>query len=133
MNLPKALVLTVAATTFCLMTSPAFAVEETTPQNMTCQEFMDMNPKSMTPVAFWVVNRNTDFSGGDYVDWHEVETVSVPKMLQECHKNPAAKLGDLSAVIKKYPPPGIRPGNPPRCGGSRFTHRYRIRTADGGR
>lgn len=30
MNLPKALVLTVAATTFCLMTSPAFAVEETT-------------------------------------------------------------------------------------------------------
>ncbi|MHB7002832.1 acid-activated periplasmic chaperone HdeB, partial [Klebsiella pneumoniae] len=26
---------------------------------------------------------------------------SVPKMLQECHKNPAAKLGDLSAVIKK--------------------------------
>ncbi|MBQ5239099.1 HdeA/HdeB family chaperone [Klebsiella pneumoniae] len=80
MNLPKALVLTVAATTFCLMTSPAFAVEETTPQNMTCQEFMDMNPN---------------------VDWHEVETVSVPKMLQECHKNPAAKLGDLSAVIKK--------------------------------
>ncbi|MDN6920016.1 acid-resistance protein, partial [Klebsiella pneumoniae] len=55
MNLPKAPVLTVAATTFCLMTSPAFAVEETTPQNMTCQEFMDMNPKSMTPVAFWVV------------------------------------------------------------------------------
>ena len=96
MNLPKALVLTVAATTFCLMTSPAFAVEETTPQNMTCQEFMDMNPKSMTPVAFWVVNRNTDFSGGDYVDWHEVETVSVPKMLQECHKSP----------------PGIRPGKP---------------------
>ena len=85
MNLPKAPVLTVAATTFCLMTSPAFAVEETTPQNMTCQEFMDMNPKSMTPVAFWVVNRNTDFSGGDYVDWYEVETVSVPKMLQECH------------------------------------------------
>ncbi len=113
MNLPKAPVLTVAATTFCLMTSPAFAVEETTPQNMTCQEFMDMNPKSMTPVAFWVVNRNTDFSGGDYVDWHEVETVSVPKMLQECHKNPAAKLGDLSAVIKKNPPPpGIRPGKP---------------------
>ena len=52
MNLPKALVLTVAATTFCLMTSPAFAVEETTPQNMTCQEFMDMNPKRvMLPIS----------------------------------------------------------------------------------
>ncbi len=132
MNLPKALVLTVAATTFCLMTSPAFAVEETTPQNMTCQEFMDMNPKSMTPVAFWVVNRNTDFSGGDYVDWHEVETVSVPKMLQECHRTPPLNLA-ISARSSKNNPPGIRPGNPPRCGGPRFTHRYRIRTADGGR
>lgn len=106
MNLPKALVLTVAATTFCLMTSPAFAVQETTPQNMTCQEFMDMNPKSMTPVAFWVVNRNTDFSGGDYVDWHEVETVSVPKMLQQCHKNPGARRGKLTslpAVMRRAP------------------------------
>ncbi|WP_410317414.1 HdeA/HdeB family chaperone [Klebsiella pneumoniae] len=44
---------------------------------------------------------NLAISARDYVDWHEVETVSVPKMLQECHKNPAAKLGDLSAVIKK--------------------------------
>ncbi|RLL31225.1 acid-resistance protein, partial [Klebsiella pneumoniae] len=31
------------------------------------------------------------------------------------------------------PPPASGRGNPPRCGGSRFTHRYRIRTADGGR
>ncbi|MDP1039530.1 HdeA/HdeB family chaperone, partial [Klebsiella pneumoniae] len=60
-----------------------------------------MNQKSMTPVAFWVVNSNTDFSGVDNVDWNEVETVSVPKMLQDCHKNPAAKLGDLSADNKK--------------------------------
>lgn len=85
----------------------------------------------MTPVAFWVVNRNTDFSGGDYVDWHEVETVSVPKMLQECHKNPAAKLGDLSAVIVITP--GIRPGNSAALRRVPLTHRYRIRTADGGR
>ncbi|MEQ5587361.1 HdeA/HdeB family chaperone [Klebsiella pneumoniae] len=73
------------------------ATGETYPKS----DLFNKAPKSMTPVAFWVVNRNTDFSGGDYVDWHEVETVSVPKMLQECHKNPAAKLGDLSAVIKK--------------------------------
>ncbi len=133
MNLPKALVLTVAATTFCLMTSPAFAVEETTPQNMTCQEFMDMNPKSMTPVAFWVVNRNTDFSGGDYVDWHEVETVSVPKMLQECHKNPAAKTWRSQRGHQKITPPASGRGKPAALRRSRFTHRYRIRTADGGR
>ncbi len=132
MNLPKALVLTVAATTFCLMTSPAFAVEETTPQNMTCQEFMDMNPKSMTPVAFWVVNRNTDFSGGDYVDWHEVETVSVPKCCRSATRTPPLNLA-ISARSSKNNPPGIRPGKPAALRRSRFTHRYRIRTADGGR
>lgn len=134
MNLPKALVLTVAATTFCLMTSPAFAVEETTPQNMTCQEFMDMNPKSMTPVAFWVVNRNTDFSGGDYVDWHEVETVSYRKCCRSATRTPPLNLAISARSSKNNPPPRHQAGgNPPRCGGSRFTHRYRIRTADGGR
>lgn len=73
----------------------------TVAQEMGGDHSINKAPKSMTPVAFWVVNRNTDFSGGDYVDWHEVETVSVPKMLQQCHKNPAAKLGDLNSVIKK--------------------------------
>ncbi|MDR8279785.1 acid-resistance protein, partial [Acinetobacter baumannii] len=34
---------------------------------------------------------------------------------------------------QKITPPASGRGNPPRCGGSRFTHRYRIRTADGGR
>ncbi len=101
MNLPKALVLTVAATTFCLMTSPAFAVEETTPQNMTCQEFMDMNPKSMTPVAFWVVNRNTDFSGGVLVALLQHFRYRNGLDFMPVNIVAAAKLGDLSAVIKK--------------------------------
>ncbi|RJK76741.1 acid-resistance protein, partial [Klebsiella pneumoniae] len=38
-----------------------------------------------------------------------------------------------SARSSKITPPASGRGNPPRCGGSRFTHRYRIRTADGGR
>ena len=102
MNLPKALVLTVAATTFCLMTSPAFAVENHAAE-YDLSGIYGYEPKSMTPVAFWVVNRNTDFSGGDYVDWHEVETVSVPKMLQECHKNPPLNLA-ISARSSKITP-----------------------------
>ncbi|MGB7803848.1 acid-activated periplasmic chaperone HdeB [Buttiauxella sp.] len=77
----------------------AFAVQETTPKNMTCQEFIDMNPKYMTPVAFWVVNRNTDFKGGDYVHWQEVETVSVPKIVKQCQKTPKAKLGELTQSV----------------------------------
>ncbi|WP_442865626.1 acid-activated periplasmic chaperone HdeB [Buttiauxella sp. WJP83] len=78
----------------------AFAAQETTPQNMTCQEFINMNPKYMTPIAFWVVNKDTDFKGGDYVHWQEVETVSVPRIYKQCQKTPKAKLGELTHSIK---------------------------------
>ncbi|STT24764.1 acid-resistance protein [Klebsiella pneumoniae] len=111
MNLPKALVLTVAATTFCLMTSPAFAVEETTPQNMTCQEFMDMNPKSMTPVAFWVVNRNTDFSAATMLTGMKSRPFRYRKCCRSATRTPPLNLA-ISARSSKNNPPGIRPGKP---------------------
>ncbi|WP_435952114.1 acid-activated periplasmic chaperone HdeB [Dryocola sp. BD626] len=96
MNIKKAVALIIASVAVGASINTAFALQETTPQNMTCQEFIDMNPRTMTPIAFWVVNKNTDFKGGDYVDWHEVETVSVPQMVKECHQNPKAKLGELA-------------------------------------
>lgn len=101
MNLFKVFVLIVVVIIFCLMISLVFVVEEIMLQNMICQEFMDMNLKSMILVVFWVVNCNIDFSGGDYVDWYEVEIVLVLKMLQECYKNFVVKFGDFSVVIKK--------------------------------
>ncbi len=71
-----------------------------------------MNPKSMTPVAFWVVNRNTDFSGGDYVDWHEVETrFGTENAGRSATRTPPLNLA-ISARSSKNNPPGIRPGKP---------------------
>ncbi len=37
-----------------------------TPKGMSCQEFVDLNPQTMAPVAFWVLNEDEDFKGGDY-------------------------------------------------------------------
>ena len=48
------------------MTNVAKAAQDLIPSNMTCQEFLDMNPKSYTPIAFWVLNKDTDFKGGNY-------------------------------------------------------------------
>jgi acid stress chaperone HdeB len=100
MNLKVSLSIIIAAAAMATTINSAFAEQETTPQNMTCREFMDMNPKSMTPIAFWVVNRNTDFKGGDYVHWKEVETVAVPKIFKQCQKTPTAKLGELTPTVK---------------------------------
>ena len=49
-----------------------------TPKGMSCQEFVDLNPQTMAPVAFWVLNEDEDFKGGDYVDFQETETTAVP-------------------------------------------------------
>lgn len=65
---------------------------ENTPKNMTCREFIDMNPKAMTPVAFWVINKDTNFAGGDYVDWDEVDTTSVPLLIKVCKANPQSRI-----------------------------------------
>uniref|UniRef100_UPI001EFDADE8 HdeA/HdeB family chaperone n=1 Tax=Salmonella enterica TaxID=28901 RepID=UPI001EFDADE8 len=32
-----------------------------TPKGMSCQEFVDLNPQTMAPVAFWVLNEDEDF------------------------------------------------------------------------
>ncbi|MEL4012912.1 acid-activated periplasmic chaperone HdeB [Dryocola clanedunensis] len=101
MNHRKVIPTFIACAAIALSINSAFALQETTPQNMTCQKFTDMNPKTMTPIAFWVVNKNTDFKGGDYIDWHEVETVSVPQMVKQCNQNPHAKLGELNLNAKK--------------------------------
>lgn len=101
MNIKASISIIITAAALSTTFNSAFAAQqETTPQNITCQEFMDMNPKSMTPIAFWVVNRNTDFKGGDYVHWHEVETVAVPKIFKQCQKTPHAKLGEITPALK---------------------------------
>ncbi|WP_420808691.1 HdeA/HdeB family chaperone [Citrobacter tructae] len=79
-----------------------FAAEatEVAPQDMTCKEFVNLSSKYMTAIAFVVVNKNSDFKGDDYVSLHEVETVSVPKILKQCHQTPSAKLGELIGRVK---------------------------------
>lgn len=82
----------IAAFAAVMNTAYAEKLNENIPDNMSCKEFVDMNPKAMTPVAFWIINKDTDFSGGDYVDWREVDTVSVPKLIDICKKSPESKL-----------------------------------------
>lgn len=74
--------------------------KEVTPKNMSCQEFIDLNPQTMAPVAFWMLNKDVDFKGGDYVDFNETETTAVPLTLEICKKNPHSPLKDIKDTVK---------------------------------
>lgn len=100
MNIKKTFSVAITAMTIAFSINNAFALQESTPSDMTCQEFIDMNPNAMAPVAFWVVNRNSDLKGGHYVDWHSIENVSVPQMLALCHRRPHVTLGNITPLMK---------------------------------
>ncbi|MEQ5040428.1 HdeA/HdeB family chaperone [Providencia rettgeri] len=74
----------------------AFAADKTTsiPENMTCKEYVDLNPKSWAPVALWVTSQDTQFKGGDWVALSEQSVAEVPLILDFCKKKPEGTLQD---------------------------------------
>ncbi|ECE2104595.1 acid-resistance protein [Salmonella enterica subsp. enterica serovar Newport] len=108
MNMKKVFALTVVVMFPFTLFSNAFASQKTTsthvnekiPGDITCREFIRMNPKARAPVIFWVINRNSDLKEGSFVDWREVETTMVPKMIKQCHQTPQSTLAELIHTIK---------------------------------
>ncbi|MGL5006292.1 MAG: HdeA/HdeB family chaperone [Plesiomonas sp.] len=68
------------------------------PQDMTCQDFLLLNPQAQTPMTFWVANSNTHYKNGDYVDAQVVGSIT-PMIIQECQKNPQQKISTMKAKI----------------------------------
>lgn len=68
----------------CSYTCTTAKATGTTPSDMTCKEFLDLNPKSFTPVVYWVLNDDTQYKKGDYVDLHETDTIVTPKVVEVC-------------------------------------------------
>lgn len=78
-----------------LLTAAATSFAATTPKDMTCQQFINLDSQAATPVAMWFLNSFTEYKGGDYVDLNEVDTAVTPQIIDLCKKNPDKKLGDL--------------------------------------
>lgn len=62
------------------------------PDKMTCQEFINLNPKAMLPVAWWMLNEETVYKGGDSVSLNETDLTSIPQVIEYCKRNPQSKL-----------------------------------------
>ncbi|MCB5320925.1 acid-activated periplasmic chaperone HdeB [Yersinia intermedia] len=95
----------IVITTFLTISTVFAASSPTTPTDMTCKEFLDLNPKSMTPVAFWIINKDTKYKEGDSIDLQEIDTVYTPKIIDICKKSPDKKITnmkkDIEGVAKK--------------------------------
>lgn len=65
---------------------------ENSPDKMTCQEFINLNPKAMLPVAWWVLNEETVYKGGDSVTLNETDFTRIPQFIEYCKHNPQSKL-----------------------------------------
>ena len=71
-----------------------------TPENMTCKEYVDLNPKSWAPVALWVTSQDTHFKSGDWVALSEQSVAEAPLILEFCKKKPEGTLKDYLASKK---------------------------------
>lgn len=79
----------------------ALAADKVTPENMTCQEFIDLNPQAMLPVSWWMLHEETIYKGGDTVSLSETDTTSIPTLIDICKKHPQEKLYSFKDKIGK--------------------------------
>ncbi|MGL5758255.1 HdeA/HdeB family chaperone [Plesiomonas sp.] len=99
----KKTVLSVAFAALCFSGASFAATAPTTsvapaPQDMTCKDFLLLNPQAQTPMAFWVANADTDYKNGDYVNSQVIGSIT-PMIIQECQKNPQQKISAMKAKI----------------------------------
>jgi len=81
--------------------SAAFAADKVTPEDMTCLEFINLDPQAMLPVAWWMQHQETIYKGGDTVSLTETDTTSIPQLLELCKKSPQEKLYSFKDKLAK--------------------------------
>ncbi|MGG4607594.1 HdeA/HdeB family chaperone [Providencia sp. Me31A] len=98
----KKLLISTCLITMSTLAFNAAASDKTasTPENMTCKEYVDLNPKSWAPVALWVTSQDTQFKNGDWVALSEQSVAEAPLIIEFCKKNPEGTLQDYLASKK---------------------------------
>ena len=75
-----------------MLNVPVTHAADNIPDKMTCQEFINLNPKAMLPFAWWMLNEETVYKGGDSVSLNETDLTSIPQVIEYCKRNPQSKL-----------------------------------------
>ncbi|MBB1200613.1 acid-activated periplasmic chaperone HdeB [Enterobacteriaceae bacterium 89] len=88
---------TAGAAALLLLSCSAFA-SQTTTEEMTCQEFVNLNPRAMLPVAWWMLHEETIYKGGDTVSLNETDLTQVPQILDFCKAHPEQKVYSFKGI-----------------------------------
>lgn len=91
-SLRKAFIFMGAVAALSLVNAQSALAANESAKDMTCQEFIDLNPKAMTPVAWWMLHEETVYKGGDTVTLNETDLTQIPKVIEYCKKKPAENL-----------------------------------------
>lgn len=96
---------TLGAIFFLSLTSSHSALASSTmPEKMKCEEFINLNPKAMLPVAWWMLHEKTIYKGGDSVSLQESDVTRVPEIIEYCKKNPAKDLYTFQSKLSNVLP-----------------------------
>ncbi|MGE8191075.1 HdeA/HdeB family chaperone [Pseudomonas sp. NPDC086278] len=85
-----------------ILSSAGGAYAATTPDNMTCQQFLDMTPEAHSPVILWVVSDDTINKEGDSFSKTTVDATVLPKVVELCKKNPTKKITSFKQEIAGF-------------------------------
>lgn len=91
-SLRKAFIFMGAVAALSLVNAQSALAANESAKDMTCQEFIDLIPKAMTPVAWWMLHEETVYKGGDTVTLNETDLTQIPKVIEYCKKNPQKNL-----------------------------------------
>ena len=91
-SLRKAMIFLGAVAALSLVNAQSVLAAGGSANDMTCQEFIDLNPKAMTPVAWWMLHEKTEYKGGDTVTLTETDQTQIPEVVEYCKKNPQKNL-----------------------------------------
>ena len=75
-----------------MLNVPVTHAADNSPDKMTCQEFINLYPKAMLPVAWWMLNEETVYKGGDSVSLNETDLTSITQVIEYCKRSPQSKL-----------------------------------------
>ncbi|PRW48752.1 acid-activated periplasmic chaperone HdeB [Escherichia coli] len=79
-SLRKAFIFMGAVAALSLVNAQSALAANESAKDMTCQEFIDLNPKAMI------------YKGGDTVTLNETDLTQIPKVIEYCKKNPQKNL-----------------------------------------
>ncbi|MCD7062851.1 hdeB family protein [Klebsiella quasipneumoniae subsp. quasipneumoniae] len=76
--------------------------EARTRDMMRCQDYLQLDPRTWTPMVIWLMNDPFSLQPPEWTDFHEAELVLTPILTEICRQEPVAWLTSLRERLNSY-------------------------------